>query len=365
MDDLMRYTQKVHERWGVRAIQIHIHRDEGHYEDPDNPETWIPNLHAHVIWDWMNHETGKSYKLNGNDCRQIQDMVAESLGMERGKSKEETGAEHLKRNEYILQKQKKELSELKEQTKEMRDDLQTAIDERNLLRAENEYARETLQDLRQEAADEQQRLSDEYEEKRKALDDSLVEKRNEGNRLNMSNKLRAKRNAELDNEITQKTVQSTRLDHEITSKSNKVEELNSQIGQAIEEKYEIRDHSDWQEPMFTGMGKYLYAVDEMVKFCVDAIIDFAKSGSGCRGGNHGVYFYDEESSAIKALMLKFAKLAAVSIEHVAQWLVWLAKELGQLTNMELHRADTEVKDIVDGKYDWRIERYENHNGLSR
>ena len=97
---------------------------------------------------------------------------------------------------------------------------------------------------------------------------------------------------------------------------------------------------------------------------VDAIIDFAKSGSGCRGGNHGSYFYDEESSAIKVLMFKFARLAATSIEHVAQWLVWLAKELGQLTNMELHRADTEVRDIVDGKYDWRIERYENRNGLS-
>ena len=41
------------------------------------------------------------------------------------------------------------------------------------------------------------------------------------------------------------------------------------------------------------------------------------------------------------------------------------EKLGQLTNMELHRADTEVRDIVDGKYDWRIERYENRNGLSR
>jgi len=92
------------------------------------------------------------------------------------------------------------------------------------------------------------------------------------------------------------------------------------------------------------------------------IIDFAKSGSGCRGGNHGSYFYDEESSAIKALIFKFARLAATSIEHVAQWLVWLAKELGQLTNMELHRADTEVRDIVEGKYDWRIERFENHRG---
>lgn len=30
--------------------------------------------------------------------------------------------------------------------------------------------------------------------------------------------------------------------------------------------------------------------------------------------------------------------------------------------MELHRADTEVRDIVDGKYDWRIERFENHRG---
>ena len=43
-------------------------------------------------------------------------MVAESLGMERGTSKDETGAEHLNRNDYILLKQKKELNELKEQT---------------------------------------------------------------------------------------------------------------------------------------------------------------------------------------------------------------------------------------------------------
>ncbi len=362
MDDLMRYAQKVHERWGVRAIQIHIHRDEGHYVDPDNPKTWIPNLHAHIIWDWMNHETGKSYKLNGNDCKLIQDMVADSLGMERGMSKEETGAEHLMRNDYILQKQKKELNELKEQTEEAQKDLQTTIDDCNLLQAEKEYARETLQDLRQEAADEQQRLNDEYEEKRKELDESLAEKRKENNMLNACNKLRSKRSSELDDEITKKTMQSTQLDDDITAKSNKITLLNTQISKAIEEKYEIKNLSDWQEPMFTGMSKYLYAVDEMVKFCVDAVIDFAKSGSGCCGGNHGSYFYDEESSAIKALMFRFAKLAATSIEHVAQWLVWLAKELGQLTNMELHRADTEVRDIVEGKYDWRIERFENHRG---
>lgn len=142
MDDLMRYAQKVYERWGVRAIQIHIHRDEGHYADPDDPESWITNLHAHIIWDWMNHDTGKSYKLNSNDCMQIQNMVADSLGMERGVSKEETGAEHLMRNDYILQKQKKELNELKEQTEEAQNDLQTTIDDCNLLQTEKEYARD-------------------------------------------------------------------------------------------------------------------------------------------------------------------------------------------------------------------------------
>ena len=69
-------------------------------------------------------------------------MVADSLGLERGMSKEETGAEHLKRNDYILLKQKKELNELKEQTEEAQNDLQTAIDDCNLLQAEKEYARE-------------------------------------------------------------------------------------------------------------------------------------------------------------------------------------------------------------------------------
>ena len=51
MDDLLKYTDKIYKRWGIRAIQIHIHKDEGHYENPDDPSTWKPNLHAHIIWD--------------------------------------------------------------------------------------------------------------------------------------------------------------------------------------------------------------------------------------------------------------------------------------------------------------------------
>lgn len=112
MDDLLKYTEKVRKRWGVRAIQIHIHKDEGHFTTPDDPTTWIPNLHAHIIWDWMNHETGKSFKLGKKDMEELQDLAAETLEMERGKRKAETGREHLERNDFIIQKQENQIKEL-------------------------------------------------------------------------------------------------------------------------------------------------------------------------------------------------------------------------------------------------------------
>ena len=131
MSDLLKYTEKVCQRWGVRAIQIHIHKDEGHYTIPDDPSTWQPNLHAHIIWDWMNHETGKSFKLGKKDMEELQDMAAETLEMERGKRKSETGAEHLERNDYIIQKQeeekKKNQADIEKQKKELADMAQASI----------------------------------------------------------------------------------------------------------------------------------------------------------------------------------------------------------------------------------------------
>ena len=43
-------------------------------------------------------------------------MVADSLAMERGKKKSETGADHLERNDYILQTQKEKEQRLREET---------------------------------------------------------------------------------------------------------------------------------------------------------------------------------------------------------------------------------------------------------
>ena len=39
MGDLKRFTNAVEKRWGIRAVQIHIHRDEGHYEESEKKKT--------------------------------------------------------------------------------------------------------------------------------------------------------------------------------------------------------------------------------------------------------------------------------------------------------------------------------------
>ncbi len=114
MKDLLKFTDNVQERWGIDAIQIHIHRDEGHYEDVDRRMGWKPNLHAHIVWDWMDHSTGKSCKLSAKDMSQMQDLLAEVLEMQRGQRKSETGLEHLERNEFILKKQEAKNQALRE-----------------------------------------------------------------------------------------------------------------------------------------------------------------------------------------------------------------------------------------------------------
>lgn len=102
MEDLKRFTAAVQKRWGIRAIQIHIHRDEGHYEENERGRRIrVPNYHAHIVWDWMDHTTGKSHKLSEKDMSEMQDMLADMLKMERGQKKSETRLEHLEREDAV------------------------------------------------------------------------------------------------------------------------------------------------------------------------------------------------------------------------------------------------------------------------
>ena len=121
--DVHKFGEECQRRWGITPLQIFLHKDEGHWlngqSDPEDRESfkvgerWFkPNYHAHIVFDWMNHDTGKSRKLNDDDMMQMQTLASDILLMERGKSKAVTGKEHLERNDFIIEKQKAELQRI-------------------------------------------------------------------------------------------------------------------------------------------------------------------------------------------------------------------------------------------------------------
>lgn len=79
VEDLQNFCKRCKEELGIIPLQIHIHRDEGHWKDGE----WIPNLHAHVVWR-MYDENGRNVRLQRGKCCSMQDIAAETLGMERG-----------------------------------------------------------------------------------------------------------------------------------------------------------------------------------------------------------------------------------------------------------------------------------------
>ena len=121
--DVHKFGEECQRRWGITPLQIFLHKDEGHWlngqPDPEDRESfkvgerWFkPNYHAHIVFDWMNHDTGKSRKLNDDDMMQMQTLASDILLMERGKSKAVTGKKHLERNDFIIEKQKAELQRI-------------------------------------------------------------------------------------------------------------------------------------------------------------------------------------------------------------------------------------------------------------
>ena len=131
MDDLHRLADAYKTRYGITCVQIAIHRDEGRWTDGDGTSTgtdindpnaaaageiWQPNLHAHMVFDWYNHKTGKSIKTTKQDARDMQTICAEVLGMERGVSSDK---QHMDAQRYKAHAQAAEVETLRSQIKQL------------------------------------------------------------------------------------------------------------------------------------------------------------------------------------------------------------------------------------------------------
>lgn len=158
MADLQRLAEALRNRFGFETIHISIHRDEGHWVTADgrdaglkpddqptaqqmaNGVTWKPNLHAHMVFDWYNHKTGKSVKTTKQDARDMQTICAHVLGMERGVASDKI---HMDGQSYKIAEKQKELNETKRE-------VEAAKEEKRTIKAETEQL--NVSKARKEAA---------------------------------------------------------------------------------------------------------------------------------------------------------------------------------------------------------------------
>lgn len=103
MDNLKELAANIEHFFGIHVFQIAIHRDEG--KDADHV-----NWHAHLVMDFVNHNTGRSIKIGREGASQIQSICAGVLGMNRGKSSDR---QHLNAIQFKLEREKKRLEHIR------------------------------------------------------------------------------------------------------------------------------------------------------------------------------------------------------------------------------------------------------------
>ena len=107
MADLQLLAKQFEKEFGIKCIQIHIHRDEGFSKTDPDPSNL--NLHAHFVADWT-HDNGTSLRLNPQDTSRMQTIGAECLKMERGSS---SNVKHLNAIQYKEKKALENISSLR------------------------------------------------------------------------------------------------------------------------------------------------------------------------------------------------------------------------------------------------------------
>jgi hypothetical protein len=116
--DIGKLMRAIAELTGWTPLQLHVHRDEGHYKyltaEQREQTEFVQNLHAHVIFDCQDKNTGKVIRVDKEQLSAIQDLTAEYLHMERGVK---SGKKHIDATQYRAMKVQEEI-DLKESEKQ-------------------------------------------------------------------------------------------------------------------------------------------------------------------------------------------------------------------------------------------------------
>ena len=395
MEQLRHFCEVCKQRWGITALQVFIHRDEGHYGIPGDNATWKPNLHAHIVWDWMNHDTGKSCKLDEKAMSEMQTILAECLDMERGISKAVTGKEHLERTDFILAKQKQEAERAKAEREAALAAKEEAETERQFIEGENKAKEKYRQSLDNDIADKERQLRDERKAKVDSILDSVssfvgvgksaaIEKENaklkaENERMKkafpdaVKNKVEELTKAlvtekqKAETERGRALVQSRSLAIERDKAVRQLQEqedgerqrINFAVSRATAEKDKtirlLQSALKASRHILNVLADILYKANEVFKRAIDAIIHFGTE-------QHQSFFAPSEAADIKSVMQEYGE----TIEQqnaVGAWLCDYAESRQPFDEIKHRHTLKEVGDVAEGAYDWKIENMQQ--GLQR
>ena len=387
IEQLQKFCKVCNERWGVTALQVFIHRDEGHYGIPGDNTTWKPNLHAHIVWDWMNHDTGKSCKLDEKAMSEMQTVLAECLEMERGISKDITGKEHLERTDFILAKQKQEAEQAKAEKEAALAAKEKAEKERQTIEGENKAKEQYRQSLDCEIADKERQLKDERKAKMDSILDSVgslvgvgksaaIEKENaklkaENERIRkafpdaVKNKVaeltqalaaeKQKAEAERDRALVQSRSLGIERDKAVKQlqeqQANEQQHICQAVSQATVEKDKtirlLQSTLKASRHILNQFADMLYKASEAFRRAIDAIIHFGTE-------QHKSFFAPSEAADIKSVMHEYGETTEQR-NMVGAWLCDYAESRQPFDEIKHRHTLKEVGDVAEGKYDWKIE----------
>ena len=395
MEQLRRFCEVCRERWGITALQVFIHRDEGHYGTPGDNATWKPNLHAHIVWDWMNHETGKSCKLDEKAMSEMQTVLAECLEMERGISKEITGKEHLERTDFIINKQKQETEKAEAEKEAALAAKEKAETERQFIEGENKAKEEYRQSLDKDIADKERQLKDGRKAKVDSILDSFgslvgvgksaamekeiarLKAENERIRKAFPNAVKTKveemakvlvaEKQKAEDERDRALMQSRSLAIERDKAVRQLQEqedgerqrINFAVSRATAEKDKtirlLQSALKASRHILNVLADILYKANEVFKRAIDAIIHFGTE-------QHQSFFAPSEAADIKSVMQEYGE----TIEQqnaVGAWRCDYAESRQPFDEIKHRHTLKEVGDVAEGAYDWKIENMQQ--GLQR
>ena len=171
IEDLKKLGSSLENAFGIKTLQIYIHKDEGHQKDGQ----WKPNLHAHMVFDWQDKSTGKSIKLGRQQMSQMQTIVADSLGMERGIPSD---VKHLNAVQFKVQAEEQRLIEAHGLDNSL-EKLRKEAERRELLEKENKALEAKIEALKLESSLQKMNI-DFLKEKEQAIKVEIENKQSKG-----------------------------------------------------------------------------------------------------------------------------------------------------------------------------------------